>query len=84
MLDSQDSLISTVTTIGLTSENRGLNPAMGKKFLSIPKRRDWLWAPLKHLFNGHEGTKLYNGQRNAQVFNLFIYLPLPYMFRALF
>jgi hypothetical protein len=26
--------------------------------------------------------KLYNDQRNAQVFNLFIYLPLPYKFRA--
>jgi hypothetical protein len=30
------------------------------------------------------GMKLYNGQRNAQVFNLFIYLLLPYMFRAFF
>jgi hypothetical protein len=30
----------------------------------------------------HFGMKLYNDQRNAQVFNLFIYLPLPYMFRA--
>jgi hypothetical protein len=28
--------------------------------------------------------KLYNEQRNAQVFNLFIYLLLPYMFRAFF
>jgi hypothetical protein len=28
--------------------------------------------------------KLYNDQRNAHVFNLFIYLLLPYMFRALF
>jgi hypothetical protein len=28
--------------------------------------------------------KLYNDQRNAQVFNLFIYLILPYMFRAFF
>jgi hypothetical protein len=27
---------------------------------------------------------LYNDQRNAQVFNLFIYLLLPYMFRAFF
>jgi hypothetical protein len=26
------------------------------------------------------GMKLYNDQRNAQVFNLFIYLLLPYMF----
>jgi hypothetical protein len=26
----------------------------------------------------------YNDQRNAQVFNLFIYLLLPYMFRAFF
>jgi hypothetical protein len=26
------------------------------------------------------GTKLYNDQCNAQVFNLFIYLLLPYMF----
>jgi hypothetical protein len=26
--------------------------------------------------------KLYNDQRNAQVFNLFIYLPLPYIFRV--
>jgi hypothetical protein len=26
--------------------------------------------------------KLYNDQPNAQVFNLFIYLLLPYMFRA--
>jgi hypothetical protein len=28
--------------------------------------------------------KLYNEQRNAQVFNLFIYLILPYMFRAFY
>jgi hypothetical protein len=28
--------------------------------------------------------KLYNDQRKAQVFNLFIYLLLPYMFRAFF
>jgi hypothetical protein len=28
--------------------------------------------------------KLYNDQRNAQDFNLFIYLLLPYMFRAFF
>jgi hypothetical protein len=28
--------------------------------------------------------KLYNDQRNAQVFNLFNYLFLPYMFRAFF
>jgi hypothetical protein len=28
--------------------------------------------------------KLYNDQRNAQVFNLFMYLLLPYMFRAFF
>jgi hypothetical protein len=27
---------------------------------------------------------LYNDQRNAQVFNLFIYLLLPYVFRAFF
>jgi hypothetical protein len=31
----------------------------------------------------HFGMKLYD-QRNAQVFNLFIYLRLPYMFRAFF
>jgi hypothetical protein len=30
----------------------------------------------------HFGMKLYNDQRNAQVFNLFIYLLQPYMFRA--
>jgi hypothetical protein len=29
-------------------------------------------------------ANLYNDQRNAQVFNLFIYLLLPYMFRAFF
>jgi hypothetical protein len=28
------------------------------------------------------GMKLYNDQCNAQVFNLFIYLLLPYMFRV--
>jgi hypothetical protein len=28
--------------------------------------------------------KLYNDQRNVQVFNLFTYLFLPYMFRAFF
>jgi hypothetical protein len=28
--------------------------------------------------------KLYKDQRNAQVFNLFVYLLLPYMFRAFF
>jgi hypothetical protein len=32
----------------------------------------------------HFGMKLYNDQRNAQVFNLFIYLLLTYMFRAFF
>jgi ribosomal protein L37E len=32
----------------------------------------------------HFGMKMYNDQRNAQVFNLFIYLRLPYMFRAFF
>src|SRR5215468_9663637 len=30
------------------------------------------------------GMKLYNDQRNAQVFNLCIYLLLPYMFREFF
>jgi hypothetical protein len=30
------------------------------------------------------GMKLYNDQRNVQVFDLFIYLRLPYMFRAFF
>jgi hypothetical protein len=28
--------------------------------------------------------KVYNEQRNAQIFNLLIYLLLPYMFRAFF
>jgi hypothetical protein len=32
----------------------------------------------------HFGMKMYNDQRNAQVFNLFIYLLQPYMFRAFF
>jgi hypothetical protein len=32
----------------------------------------------------HFGMKLYNDQRNAQVFNLCIYLLLPYKFRAFF
>jgi hypothetical protein len=32
----------------------------------------------------HFGMKLYNDQRNANVFNLFIYLLVPYMFRAFF
>jgi hypothetical protein len=32
----------------------------------------------------HFGIKLYNDQRNAQIFRLFIYLLLPYMFRAFF
>jgi hypothetical protein len=32
----------------------------------------------------HSGIKLYNDQRNAHVFKLFIYLLLPYMFRAFF
>jgi hypothetical protein len=30
------------------------------------------------------GMKLYNDQRNAHVFNLFIYLLLPFLFRDLF
>jgi hypothetical protein len=30
------------------------------------------------------GIKLYNDQRKAQVFNLSIYLLVPYMFRAFF
>jgi hypothetical protein len=32
----------------------------------------------------HFGMIFYNDQRNARVFNLFIYLLLPYMFRAFF
>jgi hypothetical protein len=32
--------------------------------------------------NVNFGMNLYNDQRNEQVFNLFIYLLLPYMFRA--
>jgi hypothetical protein len=32
----------------------------------------------------HFGMNSYNEQRNVQVFNLFIYLLLPYMFRAFF
>jgi hypothetical protein len=32
----------------------------------------------------HFGMKIYNDQPNAQVFNLFNYLLLPYMFRAFF
>jgi hypothetical protein len=32
----------------------------------------------------HFGMKMYNDQRNAQAFNLFIYLLLPYMFQAVF
>jgi hypothetical protein len=32
----------------------------------------------------HFGMKLYNDQRNAHVFNIFIYLLLPYMFRDFF
>jgi hypothetical protein len=32
----------------------------------------------------HFGMKLYNDQRNAQVFNLLIYLLLPYMFRGFY
>jgi hypothetical protein len=32
----------------------------------------------------HFGMKLYYDQRDAQVFNLFIYLILPYMFGAFF
>jgi hypothetical protein len=32
----------------------------------------------------HFGMKLFNDQRNTQVLNLFIYLLLPYMFRAFF
>jgi hypothetical protein len=32
----------------------------------------------------HFEMKLYNDQRNTQVFNLFINLLLPYMFRAFF
>jgi hypothetical protein len=32
----------------------------------------------------HFGMKLYNDQCNAQAFNLFIYLLLPYMFQAFF
>jgi hypothetical protein len=32
----------------------------------------------------HFGMKLYNDQRNARAFNLFIYLLLPYLFRAFF
>jgi hypothetical protein len=38
--------------------NRGLIPARGKKFLPSPKLGDRFWAPLKHLFDGQEGTFL--------------------------
>jgi hypothetical protein len=34
--------------------------------------------------NGSVTVRLDNDQRNAQVYNLFIYLLLPYMFRAFF
>jgi hypothetical protein len=32
----------------------------------------------------HFGMKLYNDQSNAQAINLFMYLPLPYMYRTFF
>jgi hypothetical protein len=35
-------------------------------------------------FYVHFGMKLCNDQRNAQVFNLFFFSLLPYMFRVLF
>jgi hypothetical protein len=41
-----------------------------------------LWLPSRK--KRYSTLKLYNDQRNAQVFNLFIYLLLPYMFRAFF
>jgi hypothetical protein len=48
-----------------------------------------LQPPNKHLEfyvvrTVHFGMKMYTDQRNAKVFILFIYLLLPYMFRAFF
>jgi hypothetical protein len=42
------------------------------------------WNKFYVLRTVHFGMKLCNDQRNAQCFNLFIYLLLPYMFRAFY
>jgi hypothetical protein len=51
-------------------------------FLLFPK--DDIFLIFYVVWTVHFGIKLYNDQRTAQGFNLFIYLLLPYMFRAFF
>jgi hypothetical protein len=59
--------------------------------MSAEVKKEWSYTSIS--FYAYHGVllgdlylykKLYNDQRNAQVFSLFIYLLLPYMFRALF
>jgi hypothetical protein len=49
---------------------------------------NYVWRSVYFIFyvvrTFHYGMKLYNDQRKAQMFNLFIYLLLPYIFRAFF
>jgi hypothetical protein len=52
-------------------------------FCSIRSCFDFTWAYFVH-FKVKSTNKLYNNQRNAQFFNLFIYLLLPYFLRAFF
>jgi hypothetical protein len=57
-------------TSGLTTYN----------FLSSNISEQFLFGEILYMVNCIH--VMYNDQRNAQVFNLFIYLLLPYMFRA--
>jgi hypothetical protein len=62
-------------------EISGLNLHMDTRY---PNRATFLVFKCYVVSTVHFGMKLYNDQRNAQVFNLFIYLLLSYMFRAFF
>jgi hypothetical protein len=53
-------------------------------FEHFPEHRDFTVFKFNVVRTLNFGIKLYNDQRNAQVFNLFINLLLPYMFRAFF
>jgi hypothetical protein len=52
--------------------------------MSVPEQYAMIYFKFYVVRTVHFGMKLYNHQRNAQVFNLFIHLLLSYMFRDFF
>jgi hypothetical protein len=68
-------------------------PGRGKRFVSIPQRLDWLWGPLRLLYNAYRGlfhrglggwgvkliTHIYLVPRSRM---MEIYLHYPYVFMA--